>query len=102
MVHIGTIILAALLGACVGAIIMAVICDRVNEAESARLQREIYDNSVMYLQAVQTFEKQVEDKERELELKQRVMDSMNDELSRLRRINAQMKRQRKEGDEYDC
>ena len=93
---------AAAFGLCVGCIVMAIIADRTNKAETDHLQKEIYVNSVMYLQAVQTFEKQVEDKERELELKQRVMDSMNDELSRLRRINAQMKRQRKEGGEYDC
>lgn len=77
---------------CVGGIIMAIICDRANRAESERLSRELHDNSLMYLSAVQSMEQQIDDKDREIQLKQRVLDSLNEEVSRLRRLNAQLKR----------
>ena len=88
---------AAAFGLCVGCIVMAIIADRTNKAETDRLQKKIYDNSVMYLSAVQTMEDQISEKDRQLQLKQRVMDSLNEEVARLRRMNAKLKRK-----EVDC
>lgn len=59
--------------------------------ETDRLKKEIYDNSVMYLSAVQTMEEQVAKKNAELELKQRVCEALNEEVNRLRKINKRMK-----------
>ena len=84
--------LCGIIGMCVGCITMVIITDRVNKAENERLQKEIYDNSMMYLSAVQTMEHQIGEKEKQLELKQRVMDSLNEELSRLRLLNAKLRR----------
>lgn len=81
---------------CVGGIIMAIICDRANRAETNRLTREMHSNNLLYLTAVQTYEQQIDDKIRELQLKQRVLDSLNEEVSRLRRMNEKLKRQGKE------
>lgn len=85
------IIGSASLGLLAGILIMAVAADRLHRDESDRLKREIHDNSVMYLQAVQKMEDQINDKERELQVKQRVLDALNYEVQRLRKINKRMK-----------
>lgn len=84
--------LCGFVGLCVGCIAMAIFADRVNKAENERLQKEIYDNSMMYLSAVQTMEDEINEKDRQLGLKQRVMDSLNEEVARLRRANAKLRR----------
>ena len=85
-------LIAFFAGLSIGIIVMAVLSDRANKAETERLQKEIYDNSVMYLSAMQTMEDQISEKDRQLQLKQRVMDSLNEELSHLRRMNAKLRR----------
>jgi predicted RNase H-like nuclease (RuvC/YqgF family) len=90
-------IVAAAAGLCLGGVIIAVLCDRANKAEHDRMQREMHRNSVMYLRAVQTMEQQIHDKEQEIEIKQRVLDSLNDEVQRLRRIIEKMRRNKAEG-----
>ena len=82
-----TIGLAAFfIGLCVGILIMAVIADRNNKRETEKLQGEIAANSRYYLQAVSSMNGQIEAKDSELQLKQRVLDSLNEEIHRLRRI----------------
>jgi len=87
--------LSWLFGLCVGIVVMAVIADRTNKAEKELLKKEIYDNSVMYLSAVQTMEDKISEQDRQLGLKQRVMESLNEDVARLRRANAKLRR--KEG-----
>lgn len=90
-------IVAAAVGLCLGGIIIAVLYDRANKAEHDRLQREMHNNSLLYLRAVQKMEQQIQDKQQEIEIKQRVLDSLNDEVQRLRRIIEKMRRNKAEG-----
>lgn len=76
---------------CIGCIVMAIICDRANKTETDRLQQEIHKNSVFYLDTVNKMEEQIKDKDNQLQLKQRVLDTQNEELQRLRRINKRLR-----------
>lgn len=78
-------IIAAAVSLIVGVFVAAYYYGKQNRRETERLQREMHDNSVYYLQAVQTMERQIADKDEELRVKQRVLDSLNEDVNRLRR-----------------
>lgn len=73
-------------GLCIGCIVMAVWADRTNKAEADSLRQQIAQDNRNYLMAVSTMEEQINAKEEQLQIKQRVLDALNDEVNRLRRI----------------
>ena len=90
-------LIAFFFGLCVGILTMAVLADRTNKAETEKLRQQIAQDSRNYLKAVSTMESQIADKESELQLKQRVLDSLNEEIHRLRRIIESKKQKQKGG-----
>ena len=79
-------LMAFFFGICAGILVMAVLADRTNKRETDKLRRQIAQDSRNYLAAVSTMESEINAKDEEIRLKQRVLDSLNEEVQRLRRI----------------
>ena len=92
MADVIVIVGTSLLSMFVGIIVMAVIADRAHKAEITRLQEQIAESSRNYLLAVQTMEKAISDKDKELEKMQRVCETRNEEIQRMSRFNQRMRR----------
>lgn len=84
-------LMAFFFGLCIGIVIMSVLADRTNKRETDKLREEMANNSRLYYEAVSTMESQIEAKESELQLKQRVLNTLNDEIHRLRRKKQKQK-----------
>ncbi len=80
------VLIGFFIGLCIGILVMSVLADRNNKAEADRLRQQIAQDSRNYLSAVSTMESEINAKEDEIRLKQRVLDSLNEEVQRLRRI----------------
>lgn len=79
-------LIAFLIGFCAGIVIMAVIADRTSKVENEKLRQQIAADSRNYLRVVSSMESQIETKDNELQLKQRVLNTLNEEVQRLRKI----------------